>query len=128
MDSLVAGTRTVFVTVRKAGDGALSWTYNNNPGTGDVLAKRTAGDIVYTLKDSPDFQFCAPPEVYKDPDNQLIDPSFTAETAQVTDVHTVASDTVLGLYLFVQGADKTVYRSPDPEIINTEGTPPPPSR
>jgi hypothetical protein len=112
----------VYVTVRENADGTLSWFYANTPGGDGTVIKRTAGDIVYTLDESPGFEFCAPPEVDNDPTNQLINPSFTATTATVTDVHTAATDVAMSLYLFVKGPNGTVYKSPDPEVINTDGT------
>jgi hypothetical protein len=122
MDALVTNTRNVLVTVRRNSDGSVSWIYNNDPASDGVVFKRTAGEIIYRLQDSTEFQFCAPPEVDNDPDNQLVNASYTPTTAQVTDLHTSATDVPMSIYLFVQDTAGTRYRSPDPEIINTDGT------
>ncbi|GIL41646.1 DP-EP family protein [Roseiterribacter gracilis] len=122
MDSVPAKTKNVFVTVTQRDDGSLTWTYDNHPGSGDNLDVTTAETIIYTLTNSPGFQFCEPPDVYKDPNSQLFDPNYAAKTCQVTDVDTVQSATAMGIYLYVKELKTdTVYQSPDPEITNTEG-------
>lgn len=122
MDSAPTKTKNVFVTVTKNADGTLNWAYNNHPGSGDVLDVTTAETVIYTLTESPGFQFCEPPDVYKDPNNQLFDPTYAAKTCDVTDVDTVVSTAQMGIYLYVKELDtQTVYQSPDPEIINTDG-------
>jgi hypothetical protein len=121
VDSLVTATSTVLVTVHVQGDGNLSWVYDENPASHGTVIKQAAGDVLYVLKNSPGFQFCAPPEIDNDPDHQLINPSYTPGTARVTDIHTVSTGVPMSLYLHVRGPDGKMYRSSDPQIINTEG-------